>query len=684
MNAAVASGKAVGSASPAAQPLRIERDVFGWCATAVAAALLPLAPALPLWFSGLVLGIVILSALCSWRGLILSGWLRLPLTLGTAGAALFAYNFQIGRDTGCALLAAMLALKLLELRRPRDARSVLSYGLFAIMAAFLQDQSPRTFLLALLATTLILAALARVAQLAPRPAPWRAAWRERVGSAALLALLSLPLAVVGFFLFPRLGSPLWGLPGNAGEARTGLSDSMSPGDMVELFADDNPALRVQFFGTPPPQADMYWRGPVLTDFDGRTWSRWHGSVNVGDLPSIDYRLPKPEPLGPSLEYEIVQEPTDRRYLVALDLPIAAPDGMRMAFDGTLYAQQRQIDLSRYRATSVTRYRFEPRLLDTFRRNNLTLPEGFNPRTAALIASWKAENPSPEALAQRALSWFNQEFTYTLRPQPLGRHSVDEFLFDTQEGYCEYFSSAFVVMMRMAGVPARVVTGYQGAERNEIGDYWVVRHSDAHAWSEIWLESRGWVRVDPTGAVSPARIEQGSGVMAGEEAVWDRLGGPFFQTADWLRRNWNDLVLGFNASRQRDLLQLFGLRDGGARDFGLALAFGVALALALTLGLLLRQRPVTKDPMLRAYAAFTARLGRAGVSRAVSEGPLNYANRAAAALPQVADDVHALSRRYVRWRYAAPESNQDEETALREALRRFRIPRAARRTDRSSA
>jgi transglutaminase-like putative cysteine protease len=378
------------------------------------------------------------------------------------------------------------------------------------------------------------------------------------------------------------------------------------------------------------------------------------------------------PLGSAVDYEIVQEPTDRRYLVALDLPLAAPEFMRMAFDGTLYAARPQTDLSRYRASSVTSYRFEPNLPAHQRESYLALPPGFNPRTRALVAQWRAEDASPEALVQRALDWFGAEFTYTVEPQLLGRDSVDDFLFNTQEGYCEYYASAFVVMMRMAQLPARVVTGYQGAYRNTIGDYWVVRHSDAHAWTEVWQEGRGWVRVDPTSAVSPARIERGTEALSGPQPFWGRLGGPLFEAGDWLQRHWNDLVLGFNAAQQRNLLHVFGLRDGSARDFGLILGIGAGIALAITLGVLLRAPRGPRDPLRRAYAEFLARLARAGVPKAAHEGPLAYAERVASALPESAAHVRTLSQRYARWRYAATATSTSEGADL--ARRPAALPR----------
>lgn len=657
---------------------RLDRGTFVWCAVAVVAALPPLAQTLPIWLSALLFALAALGAAYGWRGQVMTAWVRLPLTLGVAAAVLYAYGFRFGRDTGAALLVTMLALKLLETRRVRDARSVLSFALFAVMAAFLQDQAPLTLLLALLATVLVLCALARVAEVeVPGAVPTNAATiRHRLVAATRLLALSLPLAIVGFFLFPRLGSPLWGLPQNVAEARTGLSDEMAPGDIANLYSDDSPALRVTFDGPAPEQSEMYWRGPVLVHFDGRRWTRSTWGEN---LPPVTL-----EPLGPEIGYEVTQEPTDRRYQIALDMPIAPPEGSRMGFDRTITVSRAQTELARYRVASYRNYRLEPELRSTYRNWSTALPADFNPRTTALIRQWVEEGAQEPDVIRRALTLFNAEFSYTLNPTLLGRHSIDDFLFNTKRGYCEHFASAFVVMMRSAGIPARVVTGYQGGSNNDLGSYWVVRQSDAHAWAEVWRSGRGWVRIDPTSAVAPERIEQGTDSLAGPESAWGRMSRPLFEAGDWLRRGWNDVVLGFNASRQRGLLQSFGIPDASTSELGIALAVGVGIALALTVGLLLRAPRGPRDPLRLAYARFLARLAKAGASKPAHEGPLAFAERTAALLPEIADDVLALSRRYARQRYAPVPPDARDDAALCDDLRRYRVPTRMRSPNRRSA
>lgn len=648
----------------------LDRRSFAWCAAAVPAALLPMALVLPPWLVAALASLWVGALLLGLRGRILPLLVRLPLTVLVAGFAVGSYGFRFGRDTGAALLATMLVLKLYELRRVRDARSVLGFALFAAMAAFLLDQGPALLLAGMVGCIVVLSALAEVADReagAERRRP-----RHRLLTTAAALLLSLPLAMAGFFLFPRLASPLWGVPGKAAEARSGLDDEMSPGDIAALYLDDSPVLRVVFHGAQPPRSALYWRGPVLSEFDGREWSRATFREHAG--------METLERLGPVLRYTSTQEPTDRRWVIALDVPVSAPDGASLQRTHSLVATRPLEQLERFELASATEYRLAATLpyprVD--RQHYTALPDGFNPRTLARVREWQAADPDPTALIQRALALFNGEFSYTLEPQLLGRDSVDEFLFRYRAGYCEHFASAFTVMMRAAGIPARVVTGYQGGYANPLGGHWVVRQSDAHAWSEVWLEGRGWVRVDPTSAVHPSRVDQGLEALSGrgtEDAWW----APVRNGADWLMRQWNDVVLGFDAARQRQLLRPFGVEDADWRSLGIAFAVAAGLALLVTLSLVLRERTPPPHPVLRARRRFLRRLARAGAAKQLHEPPLAFAERAATLLPEQAAELRALSEGFARWRYA-PEPM--DAAAQRELARRLRAFRARRSRIRS--
>jgi transglutaminase-like putative cysteine protease len=476
-------------------------------------------------------------------------------------------------------------------------------------------------------------------------------------------LLGLPLALAGFWLFPRLGSPLWGMPENA-IGRSGLGDRMSPDEWVELFADDRPALRVHFEGAEPGLQDMYWRGQVLWEFDGQTWSR--GSAFTSGAP------PRIVPLAASYRYRAVMEPTDRRYLVTLDLPLAAPSLGQLTDDLSVSTDRPVDKLLQYTGTSVVQAGFPEGLSRLQERRALALPQNLNPRTRALAERWRSEADGDDiAVVRRALAWIEQDFSYSLTVPPTGRHAVDEFLFDTRVGFCQHFSSAFAALMRGAGIPSRVVLGYSGGYRNRYGDYWVVRKMDAHAWTEVWLRGRGWVRVDPTAAVAPERILDTVEDLARREALLPETFAPLRDIGDWVRRGWNDLVVSFDAARQASLLRPLGVRQASTGQLVAAFAIGAGLALGLTLWVLLRGRPKPRDPLVAAWFAFTRRLRRAGLAKAPAEPPLSFGERLAAALPAQAEQLRSLSRRYAAWRYAAATLPPEDKTRLIAELRAYR-------------
>ncbi len=652
-----------------------------WTLSAGAVCLLPLLLQLP---GALALGVAAV-ALCTpilARNGSTSIWLRLVLALALLATVMLFYRFSFGRDTGCALLATMLALKPVELRHRRDARSMLGFGLFSPFATFLLDQGPVSLLFGLVSLAVALMAMSKLSESesgesdAMSEAPW-----QRLRSVGRMALIGLPLALVVFWLFPRLVSPLWGVP-NRAVTKPGLSDRMSPGDWVDLIGDDSPALRATFSGAQPEVSEMYWRGPVFWNFDGRSWSslRWDGlqAERSADATAGEKRY----------DYEMELEPTDRRQMVALDLPLAAPDDTVLDHDYSLRATQPMAALTRWRMQSAAPVRFEAELEPWLRERALRLPEGFNPKTHALAQQWRREADARNsdqasadaAIANRMLAWVRNDFVYTLDADPLGRDSVDEFLFGTKAGFCEHFSSSFVVLMRAAGVPARVVTGYVGGYRNPIGDYWLVRRSDAHAWSEIWLEGRGWTRFDPTAAVAPERIydtidDRTPDAFSGFAGL-----GPVFDVSDWMRRGWNDLVLGFNANRQRRLFSALGVPD--LESSRLIQIFIIATILALSgMWWLTTRNERERDPLLRAWRGLEQHYRRIGLGRERHEPAQRWAQRVSQAREIAADvganartqdeDLIALSVRFADWRYARNDGLRSTRDDLIRDIRRHR-------------
>jgi len=631
---------------------------------ATAANLLPLLLQLPRTL-GIGFGVAAVAiAAMSWTR-VLPAVLRILIGLG-AIAAVAAVSPGIGRDTACAVLGAMLALKPSETISLRDGRSLIGFGLFAPFATFLLDQGPLSLCLALVAVLLSLVALQALAagEAGITHDPSAPRWQSHVGILRLVAL-GLPLALAAFWLFPRLPKPLWGLPERS-IARPGLSDTMRPGGWSDLMNDDTPAARVQFFGPAPVPSQMYWRGPVLWHFDGQTW---HQGKWLRRVPAAALR-----PANQGWDYQIDLEPTEGEQLVALDLPTQVPGNADISSDFSVYAQQPLNNVTRWRMRSAPPAAAEPALSSLLRRIALVLPDGYNPRTLAFGRQLRREAGSDvagradAAIANRALDMIRAEFAYTLDVPLAGRNEVDDFLFDRKEGYCEHFSSAYVVLMRAAGIPARVVTGYAGGYRNPIGDYWLVLRSDAHAWAEIWLPGRGWVRVDPTAAVAPERVyDTLADRQPGRIGAFDGL-VPMFNASDWLRRGWNDFVLGFNAQRQQQLLRPFGFGDLGTR--GLTLLFAALATLSLAwMAWLIARGERERDPLLRAWHRLNARYARLGRGRHPYEPAQDWAQRAGADVPRAGVTLQALSRRFSDARYAAAGSDD-----ARELLREIRLHR----------
>jgi transglutaminase-like putative cysteine protease len=593
----------------------------------------------------------------------LPGFLRFLLVAFLGATVMTSYNFGIGRDAASAGLLAMLALKPFETHSQRDAKSLLGFSLFAPFAAFLQDQGPITLGLSVVAVLLCLASFAALTQNLAQ-----ISWRPLLKSAVSAGLIALPLAMAGFWLFPRLSTPLWGLPENALGGK-GLGDRMEPVEWLDKLTDDSIALRVKFLDKTPDRNQMYWRGPVLTRFDGSAWIRDLGAM-VRTPPSLgsDSNLN-------SVRYEVMMEPSSRRDLLTLDLPTQVPGYARINAEFTVVTQDPVNELQRYEAVSSLQPVFTGQLDDLERMLALQLPGERNPRTRQLAQQWASETPDPIALANRFLSWIQKDFEYTLSAPLLGRNSADDFLFNTKQGYCQHFSSSFAVFMRSAGVPTRVVTGFVGGDYNKVGAYWMLYGKDAHAWDEIWVEGRGWIRVDPTAAVAPENILDTVDDLDGSKNFAKSFLNSTFQTSDWLRRSWNELILGYNAARQKDLLRPLGLNTNDAKQLTFVFMAGAAIALALTMMLLLRQRKEDLHEVERAWRIFLRKMRKQKHAKRQHEPATRFAERVAeiyrSKTPDLADHILQLCARYTQWRYENREFDSGEIKQLVSDLRQFK-------------
>ncbi|MFC5850188.1 transglutaminaseTgpA domain-containing protein [Deinococcus petrolearius] len=648
---------------------------------ALAVALLPGALRQPVWLTALLaagLGYAALRAgqdpAAAVRGprrlpAIPAAALALVAVLGALGLNA-AYGTLLGQDAGTALLGLLIVLKAAETHTRRDARLLSLLGLFLTSTHFFHDQGPLTALHALLATAALLAALGgwvledgedRAAADEAAPAPATGHPTTGLRRAGHLLLLAAPLAALLFALFPRPDGPLWQLPVRQG-AQTGLTDSISAGEFSALAQSREVAFRADFTGALPRPEERYWRGPVYELYDGLRWTQLRALFNASTT----------EVFGPTRSYTLTLEPSGEPWLLALDVPVTQPRGtyFTSAFQAVAYPPP----------SRRARYAFSSQAArlglneDERRLNvNLQVPAGQNPRALALAQGWRSLAPAQRV--QAGLGVFRTGFSYSLNPPRLPEHDrIDAFLYGSRVGFCEHFASAFTFLMRAAGVPTRIVGGYQGGEVNPDGGYLTVRQQDAHAWAEVWLAGQGWVRVDPTAVVAPARVRADLGTaLTQPQATVARPPGTLARTLlrlDALQNSWNTWVAGYDGTQQRTLLARLGVQGVGSAPYLLALA--ALTGLALLPGLLLARRAARpRDPLARSLHDLGTRLG---LPQQPGETPTAYAARAGTQFPALAAELRAVAAEYNRLRYGRAGSDPAGVRALRARVRQVRRPR----------
>lgn len=661
-----------------------DRRACNWMLVSAALAVGLHVAHLPVWLTAFA------ACLLCWRYFIENHAWRIPgrlvrwsLLLLTAVLVFRHYGTLVGRDAGVAYLALLVGLKILEIRSLRDYLLAVFLIYLLVLGAVLFSQSLATGAYGFLAIFVSTHALV----LLNRPQSLSQAQSLRL--VGIVMLQALPVLLVLYLLFPRIQGSLWGLPQDAFAASTGLSEEVSPGAVNRLYNDDTIAFRAEFDGSPPPPADLYWRTFVLSDTDGRTWRRHHGG---GDGPN-HWRY---QALDAPLRYSITLEPHNQRWIPALDLPVLGIERTRPVPGFVLQSVYRVRSPRRYPLTSHRAYRTGP-LSPLEASHNTVWPDRLSPRVAELLERWRRSAGTPQEQIQLALDFFAREgFRYTLSPPLLTGDTLDDFLFRTRAGYCEHFASAFVALMRLSNIPARLVAGYQGGDWNPDAGYMIVRQSDAHAWAEVWLAPRGWVRVDPTAAVAPERVELGAdalrqlaargagiGQLPVEQArlliqpSWARsLRRQLSWRWDALNTAWDNWVMAYGPAAQRELLELLGMQTPRWANMIAVMALGVVLVLAVTAAVWRFTRK-NEDPVVAAYRRYCAKLDRFGYPRRPAEGPVDYARRLLEARPDLAAPVNRITRLYVALRYgrAAPAG----VALLRKHVASFRVkpPRRGR-------
>ncbi|MDJ0758097.1 MAG: DUF3488 and transglutaminase-like domain-containing protein [Woeseiaceae bacterium] len=627
---------------------------------AVALSFAPHTPFVPIWITAILLG----SSLWRYsverrRGNLPHPVVRAILALLCFLGVFFTYDTISGVGPGSALLAVMAAMKFLETRRRRDQFVLLFIAIFLTMSALLREQ----YLWSL--PFLVVSLMVTLTAWLQMSADSTAGIRQSAATGSRMLLYAAPVAIAMWIFFPRIATPFWSVPIDTGSAISGLDDQMSPGDISSLSLSNAVAFRVYFKTDPPPQKDLYWRGLILTEFSSRTWSVSDSGTGIGDPPEKQLDV-----YGEPYYYQVTLEPTRLQWLFALDMPYDwKMNNSFMGHQQQLLSEHPVDQRIRYDVVSFPEYRAGVDIKPRWRARYEHLPPDSNPRTVALAKEMRAAADNDLAFIRNILQMFSEEsYFYTLQPPALGRDPVDQFLFDTRQGFCEHYASAFAVMMRAAGIPSRVVLGYQGGEMN--GDYMIVRQADAHAWTEVWLEGLGWRRFDPTAAVAPERVDAGraGAVFEGIGEAWGMSAPSEFVynlslTWDSINAKWNELVLGYGPENQERFMEWLGMDNPDWRKMMFTL-IGLVAGFVFLISMLMfyRNLPPRPDPAARLYRRFVK---RTGLELQTGETPDAFAARAASGSKLCEADIVAVTRAYLAARY--DPTNENSLVALQNAV-----------------
>lgn len=615
---------------------------------------------LPVWVS-LFIGFSLMWRLAQASKLIpaLPRWLIVPFVIA-GGIAVFATYWTItGRDAGLALLSVMAGFKLLESQTHRDALIVVFLSYFVVVTHFLFSQS---IFIALYMMLTILFLTASLITLNERNIT--ISWATRFKISGSIIGYAIPLMVILFILVPRVPGPLWGLTNEQRAGVTGLSDHMSPGKISNLIQDNSVAFRVTFKNKIPPQRELYWRGPVMSRFNGTTW--FQSTQKTKGLPKIDS-------YGQKYEYTMTMEANGKNWLLPLDLPTQTIANSTITTDFELKSTKIINDLIKYDLVSYTQSTFG--LDEDFDSliKHTEFPESKNTKTIAYAKQLRLQFDDDKDLVAHVLNQFRtQDYFYTLSPPLLlSANPIDEFLFDTKRGFCEHYASSFALIMRAANIPSRVVTGYQGGEFNADDNYLIVRQSDAHAWTEVWLDDKGWVRIDPTGAVSPDRIEISLDQALNSDNLTFRfqarnsLMGDLLLNWDNAQYQWNNWVLNYNQTKQSNFLKNLGLGIKSTADMVIAL---VILLSVITLGYALiswiNNRPEKPEYYEQLFVKLLNKLKKLGIPIKKAESPKAYLIRIQNEFGNTNKHIQLAIHLYTRIKY----SNSNNKTHLVENLK----------------
>ncbi|MGZ4953976.1 MAG: transglutaminase TgpA family protein [Methylobacter sp.] len=591
--------------------------------------------------------------LLSWRfiGVWKQNWLPGKLAIFfmfVCGIALLYSQHQglFGRDAGTNLFITALGLKLLEIKKERDLY-LISYLAFIVAASqFLYQQSIVMAAYILLVCCVLLATLVCINSC-------KVQTLAALKTAVVIIFQALPIAVSLFILFPRVEAPKWMLFNEQHQTRTGLSDSMEPGSISELSMSDELVFRVKFAGAIPPSRQRYWRGPVLSYTDGKRWTQ----------APLQKPLSRYAVTGTPYPYTLMMEPQDKNWIFALDMPAQYSSPLTLNTSYQLITLDSPGKRAEYKVTSYTDYNTGP-ISSSEYKVATQLPGEPSDKIKQLVGQLHGFDSAPDNFINQLLNHFRvEDFHYTLTPPIMEENPIESFLFKTRYGFCSHYASAFVYLMRVAHIPARVVTGYQGGELNKVGDFLEIRQADAHAWAEVWLENRGWVRVDPTAAIAPERIErntnlgrQTTGGITAENMPaynWLQQARQLWSSVDY---SWQRWVINYDNKSQSSFLSLFGISDLKVMIYWMIAVIG--LITAVLCWFLLWQKPKAVDKALLSYNRFCKKLAKHGLLRDAGEGVKDFSERVKLKLPGQAEDIDRITTVFIRLRYGRIASDED--------------------------
>ena len=639
-----------------------------WLATGIILAGLPHWQRLPVWIPSIHLVLIIAriyfpykySAIWSTQTSIINILRLLIMVFGVLGIY-SSYGTLAGRDVGIALLVLLGGLKIFESKNKRDFYICTYLGYFLVITNFFYTQTIPT---AVYMFFVIIVMTSNLIEFNDTENKLSILNRFRIATTFLLQ--SLPIMLVLFILFPRVNGPLWGLPKDAYTGITGIDDQMSPGTISKLVQSSEVAFRVTFEGKIPDQSRLYWRGPVLWQTDGRKWTTG-ASNNDHENASATFS-------GDQIKYDLIIEPTNKKWLFGLELVSDIPEQTHLTYDYQLKTLEPIRTRKAFSLTSYTDFNLNNTSSHDLERG-LQLPEYSHLRSQEFGATLRTQYKEPEKIIQATLDWFkDQAFEYTLKPPLITGDPVDEFLFNSRKGFCEHFAAAFTVIMRSAGIPARIVTGYQGGEVNPVGNYLIVRQYDAHAWTEVWLEDKGWVRIDPTFAISPARVNDGI-ETAMPDAVFDiplglknnltiyKLWQQLRNTVDMVNYQWAQWILGYGPERQARLLKKIGFKSINWKELTILLFIILGIIVAAIALYIFKNTPNKIDPAKKYYDVFCKKLAKLGIPRYSYEGPDDFAQRVARIRQDIEKEVSMITKLYISVRYCSNDYKLKELQTL---------------------